>query len=52
MKVKMLAATYWDGERLKLGDTPTVADGVGERWAKAGIAEKQASKPAKNTDKE
>lgn len=50
MKVKMLAATYWGGERLKPGDVTEVAEAIGERWAKAGIAEKQASKPAKKTD--
>lgn len=52
MKVKMLAATYWDGKRLNTGDNTEVADGVGERWAKAGLAEKQASKPAKKPDTE
>ena len=52
MKVKMLAATHWDGKRLNPGDTTDVADAVGERWAKAGIAERQASKPAKKTDTE
>lgn len=52
MKVKMLAATYWYGKNLKAGDTPDVDNVIGERWIKAGIAEKAAAKPPKNTSKE
>lgn len=53
MRVKMLTATYWNGKRLKAGDIADVSDDTGARRAKAGIAEKQTSKPpAKKTDKE
>ena len=52
MKVKMLVATHWEGKPLSPGDPADVADAVGERWAKAGLAEKQVSKPAKKTEKE
>lgn len=53
MKVKMLVATYWDGKKLKPGDATDVADAVGERWAKVGVAEKlKPGKPAKKTDTE
>ena len=52
MRVKMLAATHWEGRRLNPGDATDVADAVGERWAKAGIAEKQATKPPKKADTE
>lgn len=50
MKVKMLAATYWGGERLKPGDMTDIPEVVAERWVKAGVAEKQPSKTAKKTD--
>lgn len=52
VKVKMLVATHFEGNRLTPGDTTTVLDTVAERWAKAGIAEKQTSKPTKKTDTE
>lgn len=38
MKVKMLAATYWDGKRLKAGATTEVDNKTGARWEQAGIA--------------
>lgn len=52
MKVKMLKPTYWDSTQLKPGDAVEVDDRTGARWERAGIAEKQASRPPKNTDKE
>lgn len=52
MKVKMLSPTYWDGKQHRAGDTADVAEDVATRWEKAGIAEKQASKPSKTTEKE
>ena len=52
MKVKTLTPTYWDGQRIKAGDVLDVDEKTGARWEKAGIAEKQVSKPPKNTGKE
>ena len=52
MKLKMLRPTYWEGQRLKPGDTITVAETVGARWERAGIAEKVKEPPKKGTAKE
>jgi hypothetical protein len=52
MKVKLLKPTYWESQQLKPGDAAEVDDKTGARWEKAGIAEKQVSKPSKNTGKE
>lgn len=38
MKITMLSPTYWDGKRLKPGDTVEMPEGIGARWVKAGIA--------------
>jgi len=52
MKVNMLAVTYWGGKRLNPNDMLEVEDSTGQRWVKAGIAEKLISKPAKKADTE
>lgn len=52
MNVTLLVLTHYNGKKLKPGDLASVAEDVGKRWVKAGIAEEIASKATKKTDKE
>lgn len=41
--VRMLKATSWDGQALKVGDETDVAPPIAARWRAAGIAERVAA---------